>query len=332
MGSVLDQRRVSATERIEELLSHLTEASRLATGKACVYATGSYGRGEPSHFSDLDLFIVGQGTRDERLLSALDEMCIKAGLIVATRNLGIQDFSGDGLYLNHYTVDELIGTLGQPEDDVSNTFTARLLLLLESRPLLGEDVYSDVIDQVVTKYWRDYEDHKTDFLPAFLANDVLRLWRTFCVNYEARTLTEPEEKRAKRKLKNYKLKHSRLLTCFSALIYLLAIYERNRTVTPNDAVNMVKMSPTKRLEWLKEQKDFERAHSSVDQLLESYEQFLQRTDESETDLVSIILDSSKGAAVFHSANELGDTTFELLKALGTEISGEQNRLYRLLVV
>ena len=40
---------------------------------------------------------------------------------------------------------------------------------------------------------------KDEFMPAFLANDILRLWRTFCVNYEARTQTEPAEKKAKRK-------------------------------------------------------------------------------------------------------------------------------------
>ena len=81
-------------------------------------------------------------------------------------------------------------------------------------------------------------------MPAFLANDVLRMWRTFCVNYEARTKREPEREMAKRRIKNYKLKHSRLLTCYSGLLYLLTIFRENNTVSPTDAKSMIVFSPT----------------------------------------------------------------------------------------
>lgn len=208
MNTILDKRRESTNQRFEELRAQLGDAAARIEGKACVYATGSFSRGEASRFSDLDLFIVGRGTKAEPSLKRLDEICLKADLIRVTRELGIPEFSGDGEYLTHFTIDELIEGLGKPEDDATNTFTARLLLLLESRPLLSEDVYNYVIGRVVSAYTRDYEDHKKAFMPAFLANDVLRLWRTFCVNYEARTATEPDEKKAKRKLKNFKLKHS----------------------------------------------------------------------------------------------------------------------------
>ena len=75
-------------------------------------------------------------------MKRLDEICVKADLIEVTRAAGIQDFSGDGRYLVHYSVDEFTKALGTPEDDVANTFTARLLLLLESRPLLEGAVYT----------------------------------------------------------------------------------------------------------------------------------------------------------------------------------------------
>jgi hypothetical protein len=52
------------------------------------------------------------------------------------------------------------------------------------------------------------------------------------------------KKKAKRKLKNYKLKHSRLLTCYSALAYLLAVFATRQTVTPDDARKMVSSTPT----------------------------------------------------------------------------------------
>ena len=85
-------------------------------------------------------------------------------------------------------------------------------------------------------------------MPTFLTNDILRLWRTFCVNYEARTERVPELEKAKGKLKNYKLKHSRLLTCYSAILYLIAIHYQNVSVHPSDAREMTELTPTQRLE------------------------------------------------------------------------------------
>jgi predicted nucleotidyltransferase len=331
VGDVLDQRRESTNSRLKEIHGKLAGAENRAAGKACVYATGSFARGEANPFSDLDLFIVGRGTRESRSLRRLDEICVKADLIQVTRELNFPEFSGDGEYLTHHTVDELIGTLGKPQDDAANTFTARLLLLLESQPLIGGEVYSDAIDQVIAAYWRDYQNHKSDFMPAFLANDILRIWRTFCVNYEARTATDPPEKKAKRKLKNYKLKHSRLLTCYSALAYLLAIYRTNGTVAPTDVLQMVGITPTQRLEWLASEGD-ERQARIVGELLERYERFLERTNESEQKLVADLLDPSHSPPGLPSEYEFGDKLFELLEAIGTGSGGEKNRFYRLLVV
>ncbi len=201
----LESRRSSTEQRLSALRSLLVGAEARANDKACVYSTGSFGRGEASAHSDLDLFIVGrdaQGApnsekKPRSQLRRLDEICIKAELIHATKRLGIPDFSGDGEYLGHYSISDLIETLGTRQDDMSNTFTARLLLLLESRPLVGDAVYREVVEEVVSAYWRDYEDHKDDFVPAFQTNDILRLWRTFCVNYEAGTDREPPEKKLK---------------------------------------------------------------------------------------------------------------------------------------
>lgn len=318
MGDILNVRRTDSQERLGQFLNKINRAKEIVSGKACVYATGSFGRGEASSHSDLDLFIVGRSTEktingvveERRELKNLDEICLKAELIDATRQLRVPEFSGDGEYLVHYSISQLIKTTGKPEDDVNNTFTARLLLLLESRPLIGEDVYADAIDEVISKYW-----------------DILRLWRTFCVNYEARTSREPEEKRNKRRLKNYKLKYSRLLTCYSALLYLLGVFQRNATVTPDDARAMVKFSPTERLEWILRQPHLAEGHGTTDELLRKYEEFLKDTDASEQDLIERFKDQAARRGRFAAANAFGDTMFELI-----ELLGHKSRLHRLLVV
>jgi predicted nucleotidyltransferase len=327
MGAVIDERRLETKRRTDELKTHLREAEALCSGKACVYMTGSFARGEAHIFSDLDLFIVGQDSGGKRELKRLDEIRIKADLIEATQKLHIPEFSGDGRYLEHYTLHELTGTLGKPEDDVTNTFTARLLLLLESQPLLEAGVYDKVTEEVIGPYWQDYVDHKNDFTPAFLANDILRLWRTFCVNYEARTARQPEQEKAKRKLKNYKLKYSRLLTCYSAVLYLLATHTQNHTVNPEDAVLMIGMTPTQRLEWILAQPSLKNAHEKVAGLITAYEEFLTNTAQSEAELVDRFLDREVSRGYFNRAAQFGDQIFEVI-----EILGQRKQLHRLLVV
>ena len=154
---------------------------------------------------------------------------------------------------------------------------------------------------------------------------MLRLWRTFCVNYEARTSSEPAEKKAKRKIKNYKLKHSRLLTCYSAILYLLTVFDNKGTVSPKDALEMIKLSPTARLEWLTTQ--HEASREGVLELLALYEQFLAEMDAPEEDLVSRFMDRSKSKEYAGAQDSFGDCVFRVLSAIGSE-----NKFHRLLVV
>ena len=56
----LADRRAYTAAKLKELQQELQKAEALAKNKACIYATGSFGRGEASRHSDLDLFIVGK--------------------------------------------------------------------------------------------------------------------------------------------------------------------------------------------------------------------------------------------------------------------------------
>jgi hypothetical protein len=333
----LESRRSFTTHRLNDLRSRLAEAEARARDKACVYATGSFGRREASTHSDLDLFIVGKddevdsyAERNPRsTLRRLDEICVKANLIHATRELNFPEFSGDGEYLGHYALSDLTKTLGKRQDDVKNTFTARLLLLLESCPLVGDAVYGEVVEEVISVYWRDYEDHREDFIPAFLTNDILRLWRTFCVNYEAGTDREPPERKTKGKLKNFKLKHSRMLTCYSAILFLLSKYMLHSTVTPDDALEMTERTPTMRLEQLLSEPKCHGAFGAIRRLLERYDKFLEITNASEENQLKLFATSESSRAHIAEAYEFGDSVAEALNAIGR---GAASGFYRLLVV
>lgn len=286
--------------------------------------------------SDLDVFIVSEiearkgvrqpGEGAKARLSRLDGIVVKAALIKANDALGFQPFSKDGKYLESYTIEQLCENLGRPEDDHANTFTARLLLLLESRPLLGEDVYRSAVGEVVASYWGDYEDRKDSFRPVFLINDILRLWKTLCVNYEAFTERQPAEKRAKRKLQNYKLKNSRVLTCYSSVLYLMQVFAEQATVHPADAIAMVDRSPSQRLEWIATRPGFTHA-PLVSKLLSAYEQFLQSTAVGEERLLELFQDRDASRALVTTADAVGRTVAELVERMGAD-----NGLFRYLIV
>jgi predicted nucleotidyltransferase len=324
MGALLDAKRRDVDERVAALRTELAGTAKAVAGRACVYLTGSFGRREASKHSDLDLFIIGTANPDgKRGLSRLDEICLKADLIRAAEDLGYPPFSRDGEFLQHHTAHELVVLLGTERDDADNTLTARLLLLLESKPLFGQDVYDQVISDVVAVYWREFERHRDDFEPGFLANDILRLWRTFCLNYEARPEKAAQDPQAvaKRKLKNYKLKHSRLLTCYSAIASLLAEFIDNGTVTPTAAKQMIGQTPTERIESLRSGKTAAAAAG----VLDAYEDFLAATDASEDELLAQLASSPSSFA--RPPGALGDRMFDLL-----EVLGDSSPFYRRLVV
>lgn len=333
MSEIIQERRDRSKVTIEKLRAKLADAEQDLSNKACVYVTGSFGRREAGPHSDLDAFIVAvmQETSDEKVtpkpaLKTLDGILVQASLIKATKALNLPDFDGDGRFLTPHSVQDLVQTLGKPDDDANNTFTARLLLLLESCPLIGEETYNQIIGIVIDKYWRDFEGHETNFRPAFLVNDILRLWRTFCINYEAKTENTPEEKKITRRVKNFKLKFSRLLTCYSAIADLLEVYGNRSTVTQVDAVAMVKRSPIERIEEIIRNSSGQKA-SDFEQIKDSYSDFLDRTKGGDEDLRAKLADNRYKEKVMRRANDFADQVSKALKHYE-----KKNDFYRIILV
>ena len=334
MNELLQERREYSSNKLQELKSNLTKAQSLLGDKGCIYVTGSFARGEASEFSDLDAFILSLPTElaqseveENKKVSNLDEICIKADLIDAIQKMYLPKFSGDGEYLQLHTIHSLNKHLGTPQDDALNTFTARLLLLLESKPLFGEKVYSVGIRTVIDQYWRDYPENQTEFVPGFLVNDILRLWRTFCVNYELGAASTPEESRARRKLKNYKLKHSRMLTCYSAVAYLLQLFKDRGTVSQEAAIEMTKLTPTERLQSIASMSQDSAISSIVVKILDLYERFLEFTADNKPNMVGKFMNKTMTAPYTDYAKQFGNAIHKMLEEIG-----RGNFMYRVIVV
>jgi len=226
---VEDARREYSLDRLAELTERLEPLTGLIDGRdLCVYATGSYGRLEAGEASDIDLFFLCE-TDVDRTVPFTIFVRLVAALVEATEQMSFPPFTGDGEYLELHYVHHMEDVLGSREDDSINAFTARMLLLLESRAVLAAETYDRLLARVVSFYFRDFLDHSETFVPTFLTNDILRFWRTLTLNYEHKRLKLRRlqgdallAKKADSALKNYKLKISRLLTCFSMVAALSA--------------------------------------------------------------------------------------------------------------
>jgi hypothetical protein len=331
----LEKAKSDSEARFEALRAQLGPAETLIAGRACVYATGSFGRLEAGPLSDLDLFIVVD-TKDGdkgrvRALDGIDETKLKFHLITAVEKSGIAKFDAGGRYLESHGIGDFVTALGSQADDFQNTFTGRLLLLLESRPLLGRDIYGRLLDDVVHAYFRDYPDNKKNFVPSFLINDILRLWRTFCVNYEFSRNKGSDDI----KIKNLKLKFSRMLTCYSGIMYLLSIHVAAGTVSPQDVRAMVALTPTGRLQHLQKEncltdpKQQEKFAQMIDGILGEYSHFLEFTHRPKAE---VLAEYPKQADIWkRSSYQFGQHLAEALVLLGTS-QGRFDCLYRMILI
>lgn len=305
----LKSRRDFSRERLAHLTSRLQAVQELkdCTG-LCVYATGSYARGEASTHSDIDLFFVHAGSV-EKSMSNLDRMRVFARVIDLGAELHFPTFSNDGQFLDVLYADELLNMLGGPADDYHNYFTARMLLLLESVSLVNEHLYRHILDQVVDSYYRDYPDHAEDFRPVFLINDVIRFWKTLCLNYEHRRNKPEHDKLKKRKqqVKNFKLKFSRLMSCFGTIV---AVCAAEGPVSRDFIIGLTDKVPLARFR--DAVADFADLKPTVASVVDDYEWFLNKTRLSAEELTALFDDSEQKTLLFRRADEFGSKVFEVL--------------------
>lgn len=205
-----------------------------STRRVTVFCAGSIARQDSGKKSDLDLFVIA----DEGI-KLLDTYHFFSQLININQVLGYPEFSNDGEFLKVYQLNDLMSLTGSREEDSQNVFTTRMLLLLESKPVCNDSLYDEFLSKVIEHYRRDAKDHGSSFKPLFLLNDLLRYWRTLCLNYE--TIRHDTNKPWRKK--NVNLKFSRMLTVFGTVLPLIVEAEHSY----QEIINLCKLSPLERL-------------------------------------------------------------------------------------
>lgn len=318
---IFKQRSYYSEVRMKELRARLATLKELSEfPNLTVFGAGSYGRLEASEFSDLDVFFLYAGEEKDLDKPRTRKHCLFGAVIKTVQSMNFPEFSNDCEYLVVLHTDQIAAHLGSPKDDYENYFTARMLLLLESTCLYGDATYQDIILKIVNSYYKDFHDHPKTFYPTFLINDISRFWKTLLLNYENRRHTSggDELKRTKAKVKNFKLKFSRMTTCFATIA---ALGCHQVPVTVEEVVYLTTLTPRQRLEFVAE--FVPEAGAAVEDVLKKYAWFIEMTGLSTPQLEDHFSDKEKRTEMFRTANDYGDSMFALLSTLDNLKSKER---------
>ncbi|MFJ2408758.1 nucleotidyltransferase domain-containing protein [Pseudomonas sp. NPDC087814] len=173
-----------------------------------IVTTGSFGRGEASKESDLDLFIFFDSDKSE------DSLQTERTLIRTIVESYIKKPAGDtGTFGSDVVVNfnEMLQNIGG-DKDFNILLTRRMLFLLEGKWLYGEERFKAYRTDLLNKYIKAGDPERQ--ISRFLLNDIIRYYRTITTDFEFK-VTESSKSWG---LRNVKLRFSRKLLYFGGVI------------------------------------------------------------------------------------------------------------------
>lgn len=201
---------------------------------------GSLARLEASDLSDLDLIISlhppaeGESAPDPQpIMDWRDKLCADLGLEPPNKNGVFQH------PICRSRIATIAGRSGEAYDDVAK----RILFLLESDWLYNQDNYDSLLAEIIDAYSEDVRrDLRKNFV--FLLNDVVRFFRSLCVNYQ---FNKADTEDGKWPLRNIKLRHSRVLMYFSMIAAIGALSREDSEQKIEALKTLIGMEPLRRL-------------------------------------------------------------------------------------
>ncbi|OJS99845.1 nucleotidyltransferase domain-containing protein [Marinobacter nauticus] len=174
-----------------------------------IVTVGSYGRGEASESSDLDLYILFNSDRDAEDVISSELSSIKRVLdSIVPNETGSTGTFGANVCIRFSDIQNNIGG----KNDTNADITRRLLFLLEGTWLYGNKRFRSYRQDLLARYIKPSgSDGK---LARFLLNDIIRYYRTIATDFEHKVSDQNKEWG----LRQAKLRFSRKILYFSGIL------------------------------------------------------------------------------------------------------------------
>ncbi|PHS36163.1 MAG: hypothetical protein COA91_12460 [Robiginitomaculum sp.] len=204
----------------------------------CIVGHGSYAREEACEDSDIDFQII----YSSKLPDDKDEVEEIQKIIINELQKHVSNLpSQEGAFNSVTCLNDMIINIGG-EHDLNGKMTRRMLLLLESVCLYNSDCYEFINTAVIESYASLLIEDT--HLTLLLLNDIIRLYRTICVDFNYKTI-EGDKPWGIRKVK---LVFSRKLLYFSGVASVaetvnLSAWEKRKKIA-----ELFKLKPTDRIE------------------------------------------------------------------------------------
>ena len=265
---------------------------------------GSIARNECTISSDVDwtLLVDGQANPNHLSLAHIIEENILSTELTKPGDTGMFG----QITFSH----DLINYIGG-QDDTNHNLTRRILLLLESEKIIlgdGNSSAGTAHDRVVHGIIQQYIDNDSGFnassgkenVPRFLLNDLIRFWRTMCVDFAYKQM---EQKGKKWALRNIKLRMSRRLIFVKGLLLCHKFYLTN--MSKDDIKSSLhKFAAEKPIEFIvKSFLDNDIPDDYIITILDSYDTYLKMLNDTEIrdHLTSLDMNDVYGDEIFEKA-------------------------------
>lgn len=302
----------AARSRTETGLQHRRTAIEGPTHgpNTSVVLMGSWGRAEVTAGSDDDFMVLVRGYNADQAQPSV----ARVGAVLDHPPGPQRTFAAPVSSQN------LVQNIGLDADDNAN-LTRRMLFLLESTPVSGDDVYGRVRSEILDRYLdvsvKPYRP------PRFLLNDIVRYWRTICVDFAGKERQGPE----KWGLRNAKLRTSRKVLFASGFIPVLECFRFDLQQMRVFVEEQLSLPPIDRIAhaFLTNEAQDEGARA-----LGAYDEFVGRMNDPEFRRVlqSVTRERADFAAVFSDVRRIGDELQAGLSALLYESTHELARVVR----
>lgn len=300
--------RAESERRLEERREALKDIG-LDADSSVIFA-GSIARSEAVTGSDDDfILLVDDPERADQMTMVLDAL----GQVK-----GFKKPSDSGLFAEPVMREDLIHKIGLSADDNFNT-TRRMLFLLESTWVAGREFYEDSFDLMLDRYIDEsVKDHRP---PRFILNDLIRYWRTMCVDFAGKEHNGP----AKWGIRNAKLRTSRKLLFAGGLLPVLSCAQMPKDEMKPFLRQRFALPPTDRLA-----QTFMEREDAIDagaRTLKAYDDFIGILDDEEhrAELERMDRAAASGSELFQQVKGLGKTVEQGLLMLLFE-PGDSNTL------